>query len=63
MLRSSTERPAWTSTDKTGLFNAYKHRHRPDRNIDDCVQRNFYGHTTGFSNRTHAAELMEGKSN
>lgn len=23
----STDRPAWTSTDKTGLFEAYKHKH------------------------------------
>jgi len=25
--RASLDRPAWTSEQKTGMFNAYKHKH------------------------------------
>ena len=59
MLKSSTERPAWVSDSERGMFNSWKHKHRHPRNDDDCIQRNYYGHTMGFSTRSHAAELME----
>ncbi len=27
VMSASTDRPAWTSTAETGIFDAYKHRH------------------------------------
>ena len=59
MLKSSTERVAWTSEEKTGMFNSWKHKHRRPRNGDDCIQRNYYGNTMGFGTRFQAAELYE----
>ena len=62
MLNESVDRPAWVSDVERGMFHSYKHRHRkPNNNNDeDCIERFFFGHTEGFSNRSQAAELREG---
>lgn len=59
LLQNSTDRPAWVSDSERGMFHGYKHRHRRPRIGADCIQRNYYGHTMGFSTRAHAAELLE----
>lgn len=59
MLKSSTERPSWTSCSHTGMFNAFKHRHRRPREGDDCIIYDYYNKTVGFDTRNHAAEIME----
>ena len=56
-LKSSVERPAWSSESSTGMFNAHKHRHRAS--ADGPVQAHYYGHTCGFQNRRQASELFE----
>jgi len=60
MLKSSIQRPAWTSTPETGSLQAFCHRHRRPRDSEDVVERHFYGRTEGFENRSQAAELREG---
>jgi len=60
MLNESVDRPAWVSDTERGMFHAYKHRHRNPRNCQDSIERFFFGHTEGFSNRSQAAELREG---
>ena len=59
MLNSSTERLAWTSDSHTGMFNAFKHRHRRPREGDDPIMYNYYRKTVGFVTRSYAADLME----
>lgn len=60
MLNESVDRPAWTSTTETGLFQAFRHRHRrPNNGDEDCIERFFFGHSEGFQNRSQAAELRE----
>lgn len=67
MLKSSCDRPAWTSESKTGQFFAWKHKHiRPrsqEGNDPGPIFYNFYSRTLGFSNRQHAVDIMEGFEN
>ena len=62
MLKSSTERPSWTSESSTGMFNAFHHKHRRPREGDDCIQKNYYDKTVGFATRSQAADLLERKN-
>lgn len=59
MLKSSTERVAWTSDMHTGMFNAFKHRQRRPREGDDPIMYNYYSKTLGFATRSQCADLME----
>jgi hypothetical protein len=60
MLNESADRPAWTSTPETGLFHAFRHRHRrPNNDSEDCIEYFFYGHTMGLQTRQQAVEAME----
>ena len=59
MLKSSTERLAWTSESKTGMFQAFRHRHRRPREGDDPIMYNYFDKTAGFDTRSHAADLLE----
>jgi hypothetical protein len=67
MLKSSCDRPAWTSEDRTGMFNSWKHKHVRPRNQDgddpDPIFYHFYSRNLGFSNRQYAVDLMEGPEN
>jgi hypothetical protein len=58
-MYSNTERLAWTSESSTGMFNAWKHRHRRPREGDDPIMYNYYGRTVGFATRSQAADLLE----
>jgi hypothetical protein len=60
MLKSSTERVAWTSDSHTGMFNAWKHRQRRPREGEDSIMYDYYSKTVGFATRAQAADLMEG---
>lgn len=51
---SNVQRPAWTSESSTGMFNAFKHRHRRSE-----IELHHYGRTLGFNTRREAADLVE----
>ena len=39
--KKSLDRPAWTSEQETGLFNAYKHKHTVNRGRFELI-KNYY---------------------
>lgn len=45
--RASLNRPAWTSEQKTGNFEAYGHLHNVHWKRDDCVVRDYYKRSRG----------------
>lgn len=45
--RASLNRPAWTSEQKTGMFEAYNHLHNVHWKRDDCVVRDYYKRSKG----------------
>lgn len=41
ITNESTSRPAWTSTQSTGMFDAYKHRHCLEKG-KFTLKKNYY---------------------
>ena len=46
--RASLDRPAWTSEQKTGMFEAYKHLHSVHWRRDDCIVRDYFVKSKGL---------------
>lgn len=59
MLKASVDRVSWTSDSHTGMFQAFRHKQRRPREGDECIQKNYFGHTVGFATRADAVRFME----